>query len=165
MRRHFKWSCCNAALFITFSRSFLYFLTFGEKTGPSRRRRGSDPRSRSVSGPRSGVRDQHLSCHPGRVAASQLGRHLQSEVQKGSILGCCVWAEWAGLITPHYSRARCPSRPAGVTRCGVVAFLPEETKMQCTIGGVIWPRARFMPRSPREGVNPSVAVPTPRSGL
>lgn len=80
-----------------------------------------------------------------------------------SVLGCCVRAERARLITPLYSGARCRNGPAGVTRCGVV--LPEETKMQCTIGGVIWPGARFGPGVGVGGVNPPVAVPTPRSGL
>lgn len=34
----------------------------------------------------------------------------------------------------------------GVTGCGVVALLTEETKMQCTIGPVIWPTAHFESR-------------------
>lgn len=33
----------------------------------------------------------------------------------------------------------------GVACCGVVAFLTEKTKMQCTIGCVIWPTAHLKP--------------------
>lgn len=87
-------------------------------------------------------------------------RHLQSEVQKWPILGCCVCVKWPGLITVRYSGARCPSRPAGVTGCGVVAFLPEETKMQCTIGCVIWPGARWLAGRHR-GNDPSATAAWP----
>lgn len=99
-----------------------------------------------------------LKAHPALVAVSQFDRHLESEVQKRAILGCCVWVKWAGLITAHYSSARCHNTPAGVTRCGVVAFLPDETKMQCTIGCVIWPSAPFMPQSHHRGCDLSVIL-------
>lgn len=149
--------------FTPFNPSFLYFATFGERKwgrpvgvagpihdpglfqGPEQR---SGPAPVLSSRPRRGV---SISSTPGGA--------------EGFYSGVLCLGRGAGLITAHYSSARCHNGPAGVTRCGVVAFLPEETKMQCTIGGVIWPRADFMPRSTREGVNPSVAAPTPRSRL
>lgn len=68
--------------------------------------------------------------------------HLEAEV-KWAILVCCLSVKWPGLITVHYPSARCHNKPCGVTGCGVVAFLAEETKMQCTIGCDIWPTAHL----------------------
>lgn len=46
----------------------------------------------------------------------------------------------------------------GVTGCGVVAFLTEETKMQCTIGCVFWPDAHPEPHGNQRGLGSSVIL-------
>lgn len=38
------------------------------------------------------------------VQASSLDRHLQSEVQEGSILGCCVWPDNGALFRRQMSQ-------------------------------------------------------------
>lgn len=75
-------------------------------------------------------------------------RLLEAEVKR-AILVCCL-SKWPGLITVHYPSARCHNKPARVTCCGVVAFLAEETKMQCAVGRVIWLAASLNPMETKE---------------
>lgn len=46
----------------------------------------------------------------------------------------------------------------GVTGCGLVSFLTEETKMQCTIDCVIWSTAHFEPHENQRGLDSSVIL-------
>lgn len=50
---------------------------------------------------------------------------------KRAILVCCLSAKWPGLITVHYSSARCHNKPAG--SLAVVLSLSSLKKQRCSV--------------------------------